>query len=225
MPVRGLEPHGELRLPVRQAGIELLAHGDAAGEDGFRPDAVFFEFRAQRRVGDDAGVQLHPVAGGACGVVRGDEHGSDRQRLLPLDEREHQRGEQMHAHHRVISALHDGRAQPLAPAPQDAAGRRRLVKRRRVLLRVLIALVVELREIAVEAHMPVAHKAARALRHVQERVVGLIGVAAALQLRADGPGAGIVPAAGIAAEDQDFHASLLLFAHIRSYSRTRRGRL
>ena len=60
----------------------------------------------------------------------------------------------------------DGRAQPLAPAPQDAAGRRRLVKRRRVLLRVLIALVVELREIAVEAHMPVAHKAARALGDV-----------------------------------------------------------
>ena len=41
-------------------------------------------------------------------------------------------------------------SQPLAPALQDAAGRRRLVKRRRVLLRVLIALVVELREIAVE---------------------------------------------------------------------------
>ncbi len=162
MPVRRVKPNCLFCLLHRQAGIKLRAHRDAERRDRVRTDAVFHKFTGQRRIRDHAGIQPHAVARRACRVIRRNEHGLDGQRRLLLDKRQHQRREQMHAHDRVIAAREDRRAQPLAPAPQNAAGCRGLVKRRRMLLGVLIALVVKLGEIAVKAHVPAAHKAARA---------------------------------------------------------------
>ena len=62
-----------------------------------------------------------------------------------------------------------------------------------------VALVIELREIAVKAHVPVADEARGALRDIGQRVVDAAGVAARLQLRGDGFRTGVVAAAGTAA--------------------------
>ena len=166
MPVRRVKPGGLFRLLHRQAGIKLRTHRNAERRDRVRADAVFHEQLRQRRVRDHAGIQPHPVARRACGVVRGDEHGFNGQGSLPLDKRQHQRREQVYAYDRVIAAREDRCAQPLTPAPQNAAGSGGFVKRRGVLLGVLIAFIVELGKVAVEPHVPIAHKAARALGDV-----------------------------------------------------------
>ena len=166
MPVRRIKTDGTLCLLIWLACVKFCAHRNAERRDCVRIDSVFHKGVCQRNIRDDTGVQPHAVTRRACSVVRGDKHGFDAQGRILLNKCQHQRREQVDAHDCIVAACKNRRAQPFAPTPQNAAGSGGFVKRRGVLLGVLIAFIVELGKVAVEPHVPIAHKAARALGDV-----------------------------------------------------------
>ena len=203
-------------VPVRGLA-ELPPDGDPRGEDALGGQARRLELRRQGRMRDADAVQLQLAHPGGAGEIRGHEPGGHPQTVAAAQLRHHHGREHVHADGRVGSQVHQRLIQG-ADAP-DAVF---IQQGRGALLLHAIARAVQLGGIAIGKVVAPADQVRRPLGQKVQGVIGPALVSPGGQLLRQGGGCGVVPAAGVAGENGNFHRFFLFSFSAR---RSRRGLL
>ena len=210
------------RLIIRR--VKRRAHREAGGNYFFPRNAAGGELIGQRRVRDEIVPQGGIRRAGGTGVVRADKGRGNGHGVLFQHIRQREGGENMRADDAVKAAAADVLVHPLRAGGEVLINGGVLLKWRGVRLHLSVAVFEKARKVPVYAHVPVADELGGGLGNEEERVRDLTLGAVRLKHLLYGHGAGVMPSAGVAAEDERAHQPFPPLPR-RASSLCRRGRL